>query len=72
MQTRITRAIIYVEGVSDKNTLTVLLEPLIERKRQVGISIDIFETPDGDRKYSLLTKAPVRAVNIYGTIPVQL
>jgi hypothetical protein len=69
MQTRINRAIIYVEGASDKNALTVLLAPLIERKQQAGVSIDIFETPDGDRKFSILTKAPIRAVNILRNDP---
>jgi len=58
------RAIVYVEGNSDKQALEVLLKPLIEQKLQEGVAIEIFETPAGDRKTSLLTKVPVKAVNI--------
>lgn len=57
-------AIVYVEGPSDKQALSILLNPLVEKKLQEGVFIKFFETPDGDRKNSLLTKAPIRAVNI--------
>jgi len=69
MQTRINREIIYVEGASDKNALTVLLAPLIMRKQQAGIPIDIFETSDGERKVTLLSKVPIKAVNILRNKP---
>ena len=44
------RVIVYVEGPSDKAAMNALLEPLLEQKRQEGISIEFFETPAGDRK----------------------
>jgi Domain of unknown function (DUF4276) len=55
---------IYVEGLSDKLAMQVLLEPLIEEKRQEGITINFFEAQSGDRKVCLLTITPQRAVNI--------
>jgi len=58
------RVIIYVEGPSDKAAMNALLEPLLEQKRQEGVSIEFFETPAGDRKASVLTKVPRKAVNI--------
>lgn len=58
------KAIVYVEGPSDKLALSALLSPLIEQKQKEGVSIIFFETPEGDRKISLLTKVPNRAVNI--------
>jgi len=58
------RVIVYVEGASDKAAMSALLSPLIERKRHEGIRIEFYETPPGDRKVSLLRKAPVRAANI--------
>jgi len=58
------KAIIYVEGSSDKLALEALLNPLIEQKLQEGVTIEIFETPEGDRKASLLTKVPHKAINI--------
>lgn len=57
------RVIVYVEGISDKLALEVLLHSLIFAKMQQGILIEFFETPDGDRKASVLTKVPVKAVN---------
>ncbi len=56
--------IIYVEGAADKLTLQVLLRPLIAQKLAQGVFIEFFETPSGDRKESVLIKAPLRAVNI--------
>jgi len=58
------RVIIYVEGPSDKYAMQTLLKPLIDEKRQHGINIMFFETPDGDRKKSVLTKVPIKAANI--------
>jgi hypothetical protein len=58
------RVIIYLEGPSDKFALAALLEPLVQKKLQEGVAIDFFETPAGDRKVSLLTKVPIKAVNI--------
>ena len=47
------RVIVYVEGPSDKAAMNALLEPLLEQKRQEGISIEFFKTPAGDRKASV-------------------
>ena len=58
------RVVVYLEGSSDKLALSVLLQSLVERKLQEGIKIEFFETPNGDRKESLLTKVPIKAVNI--------
>ena len=66
------KVIIYVEGPSDKLALNELLKPLIEIKLKQGVSINFFETPAGDRKLSLLTKVPVRAVNILINDPSSL
>ncbi len=44
------RVIIYVEGRSDKDAMTALLQRLIEQKRQEGMSIEFFEAPGGDRE----------------------
>lgn len=60
---------VYVEGPSDKAAMEALLRPLIEQQRQAGIAVDFFETPPGDRKVSLLTKVPRRAVNILAKDP---
>jgi hypothetical protein len=58
------KVIIYVEGVSDKLAMTELLAPVIEEKLEQGIQITFFEATSGDRKESLLLKAPRRAVNV--------
>lgn len=64
------RVIIYVEGASDKTALEALLTPLIAAKSQQGISIEFFPVKGsdnargGDAKKDLLTKIPIKAVNI--------
>lgn len=58
------RLIVYVEGRSDKLAMEALLAPLIEEKNHKGISIQFFESPSGDKKDSIITKVPLRAVNI--------
>lgn len=58
------KAIVYVEGPSDKAALGALLRELIEGKREEGISIEFFESPQGNKKQTLLTKIPLRAVDI--------
>lgn len=55
---------VYVEGPSDKAAMEALLRPLIEHKRQHGVSIDFFPATEGDHKAYVLTKVPRRAVNI--------
>jgi hypothetical protein len=55
---------IYVEGKSDVAAMEQLLRPLIERKNIQGVKMNFFETPDGDRKQSLMTKAPHKAVQL--------
>jgi len=63
------RVIIYVEGISDKTALTVLFERLIKIKAGNNIYIDIFESPKGNKKYTLLTKVPLKAANIVTQLP---
>jgi hypothetical protein len=58
------RVLIYVEGPSDRRGLEVLLAPVISQKAQEGIAIEFFTSPPGDAKGSLLTKVPIKAVNI--------
>lgn len=58
------RVVVYVEGPSDKTAMLALLAPLLEQKRKEGIAIDFFESPTGDKKASVLTKVPAKAVNI--------
>lgn len=58
------KVVVYVEGPSDKIALPALLSPLLKQKRQEGVAIRFFETPSGDRKASVITKVPIRAVNI--------
>ncbi len=55
------KVVVYVEGPADKAVMTALLRPLLERKRQEGITIDFF---DLGGKGPLLEKGPGRAVNI--------
>ncbi|MDM3849657.1 MAG: DUF4276 family protein [Aphanizomenon gracile PMC644.10] len=64
------RVEIYVEGTSDKYAMEALLAPLIDQKLQDGISIKFFAVKGndndkgGDAKKDLLTKTPIKAVNI--------
>ncbi|MBC1238540.1 DUF4276 family protein [Nostoc sp. 2RC] len=61
---------IYVEGTSDKYAMEALLSQLIEEKLQQGIRIDFFPVKGinndrgGHAKKDLLTKTPIKAVNI--------
>jgi len=69
------RVIIYVEGASDKAALEALLAPLIAAKSQQGIGIEFFSVKGsdnkrgGDAKKDLLTKIPIKAVNILKNDP---
>ncbi len=60
---------IYVEGISDKLAMEVLLKFLIEKKLQQGISIKFYPVKGdkndrgGDAKRDLLTKTPITAVD---------
>ncbi len=66
---------IYVESPSDKLAMEALLRPLIEVKLQQGIKIECIPTKGknndrgGDAKKDLLTKIPIKAVNIINNIP---
>jgi hypothetical protein len=66
---------IYVEGTSDKYAMEALLAPLIERKLLAGTSIDFIaikgndNSRGGDAKKDLLTKTPIKAVNILRNQP---
>lgn len=66
---------IYVESPSDKLAMEALLRPLIEVKLQQGIKIEFIPTKGknndrgGDAKKDLLTKIPIKAVNIINNIP---
>ena len=44
--------------------MLALLAPLLEKKRQEGISIDFFESPEGNKKMSVLKKVPTKAAAI--------
>ncbi|WP_414567018.1 DUF4276 family protein [Nostoc sp. CCY 9925] len=61
---------IYVEGTSDKYAMEALLSHLIEEKLQQGIRIEFFPVKGsnndrgGNAKKDLLTKTPIKAVNI--------
>lgn len=66
------RVIAYVEGPSDKLGMEALLPPLLEAKRQAGVSIEFFESPKGDKKVSVLTKVPIKAANILLNDPYAL
>jgi hypothetical protein len=63
------KVVVYVEGPSDRAAMLALLAPLLEQKKQEGISIDFFESPAGDKKTSVLTKVPIRAAAILGHEP---
>lgn len=58
------KIIVYVEGPSDKASMAALLKPLIEEKRQQGVSIEFFPAVEGDRKAYIISKVPKKAVNI--------
>lgn len=58
------RVLVYVEGPSDKASMQALLGPIIDQKKQKGIAINFFDAPAGDKKESVLTKVPKKAVNI--------
>ncbi len=53
---------IWVEGESDVLVMRSLLKQLIDSKNQNGVSIDFFQTSDGNRKRQLILAAPERAV----------
>jgi hypothetical protein len=63
------KVIIYVEGKSDRLGMETLLRPLVEEKRQQGVDIQFYETPNGDRKIAVLTKVPIKAINILRNAP---
>lgn len=60
---------VYVEGPSDRAAMTELLRPLIERKAKLGVNIQFFEAPSGDKKESIMRKVPQRAVLILANDP---
>jgi hypothetical protein len=63
------KVIVYVEGPSDAAAMETLLSDLIQEKRKLGIDIAFFEAPKGDKKTSVLTKVPLRAVDILRNEP---
>jgi hypothetical protein len=63
------RVLVYVEGPSDKLALYALLRPLIDAKKQNGISIDFLEVPVGDAKKSVLINVPKRGARIVANDP---
>ncbi|MBI5426910.1 MAG: DUF4276 family protein [Nitrospinae bacterium] len=58
------KAVVYVEGPSDKMAMRALLRPLLDSKRSQGVEIGFYEPPKGDRKESIISKVPPKAVNI--------
>src|SRR2546430_14335287 len=63
------KVIIYVEGPSDKAAMQALLKPLIDIKQKDGIAIEFFDSPEGDKKESVIRKVPIKAVNIIRNDP---
>lgn len=63
------KIVVYVEGPSDRAAMLALLDPLLKQKRQEGVQIDFFESPEGDKKMSVLTKVPKRAATIIRNDP---
>ncbi|MFN6473430.1 MAG: DUF4276 family protein [Nostoc sp. SerVER01] len=69
---------IYVEGTSDKYAMEALLSNLIEEKLQQGIKIEFFPVKGsnndrgGNAKKDLLTKTPIKAVNIIRNNPTTI
>jgi len=57
------RVIVYVEGESDRDAMEALLKPLLEQKREMGISINFRPAFKGDRKKFILLDVPLRAAN---------
>lgn len=55
------KVIVYVEGKGDRLCLETLLRPLLKAKEAIGVSIPFVEMQRGDRKKTLLTKAPQKA-----------
>ena len=66
------KIIVYVEGASDKLALQALLQPVLDAKQKEGIQVDFFEAPPGDRKKSLLEKAPRKAAAILMNDPTAI
>ena len=64
------RAIVYVEGPSDKLALEALLEPLHQQLQARGVALS-FKHPGsrGDNKKHLLTHTPLKAANILRNDP---
>jgi len=56
--------IVYVEGRSDKLGMEALLRALLQKKLQEGVVIKFSEAPKGDKKRSVLTKVPRKALEI--------
>jgi hypothetical protein len=69
---------IYVEGTSDKYAMEALLSHLIEEKLQRGIRIEFFPVKGnnndrgGNAKKDLLTKTPIKAVDIIRNNPTTI
>ena len=55
------KVIVYVEGKGDRLCLETLLRPLLKAKEAAGVLIQFVEMQRGDRKATLLTKAPQKA-----------
>jgi hypothetical protein len=61
---------VYVEGRSDRAALEAVLAKLLDEKRAMGVDIRFYEAPPtGDRKTILLTKIPVKALDILRNLP---
>jgi hypothetical protein len=55
--------VVYVEGEGDRLCLETLLAPLLQAKEASGVHIGFVPMTRGDRKKTLLTHAPIKAVN---------
>ena len=57
------RVAIYVEGISDKLVLQTLFSSIIEEKGAKGVYLTFHESPLGDKKKTLLLRAPSDAAD---------
>jgi len=60
--------LLYVEGASDKKAMEVLLDNLIEEKREQGIAIHFVEAPPGDKKQVMLSKIPNIGLSYFASV----
>lgn len=63
------KLVVYVEGASDVASMRSLFADLIASKREEGIGIEFAQAPPGDKKITISTKVPKKAVDIICSDP---